>query len=108
MSEISTSVAPTESNPEITFRLKESVTDLQAKLLSRHPQMPTLLHTIHKTLRQYPEQVTVLSPEEINVIVEGLKVQTNTQFAVAATKSAGKSSKALGAKLANLLGDNYA
>jgi len=70
----------------ITFALQEKVAELSAALLSKHPTMPSLLQTIHKTLRQYPEQVTVLSPQELNVVVEGLKVQTMTVFAEKTTK----------------------
>jgi hypothetical protein len=100
-----------QTNPEtttvdtaaITFQLKEKVSELSEKLLARHPAMPTLLHAIHKTLRQYPEQVTLLEPDEIAKIVEGLKVQTNTQFAVTAVKSGGKGTKSLASKI-NALG----
>lgn len=38
--------------------------------------MPTLLREIHTTLLQQPENVTLLSEEEIKTIVNGLEVQT--------------------------------
>jgi len=63
------------------FELKEKVANLSSMLLSKHPQMPKLLREIHTTLRQYPES-------EICAIVNGLKVQTQTEFASTASKPA--------------------
>lgn len=72
------------------FELKEKVAQLSQALLSKHPQMPVLLREIHKTLSTYPENITLLSEEEIQQIVSGLKVQTQTEFASTVVKSAGK------------------
>lgn len=83
--ELSAKVTPDTGN---IFALKESVADLEAKLLEKHPLIPALLRTIHTQLRQDPELVTTLSEEEIGVIVNGLKVQTNTEIGVTASKSA--------------------
>ena len=49
-------------------QLSEKVSALSEAILSRHPTMPTLLREIHTTLRSYPEQVTLLSESEIQVI----------------------------------------
>lgn len=84
-------------------QLQEKVASLKTALLDKHPQMPILLREIHSTLKKYPEQVTVLSEEEVAVIVSGLMKQTGTEFAVAAQKGPGNKSavskiKALGSE----------
>lgn len=80
------------------FEIKMKVAELEQAILARHPSMPTLLQTIWKTLKEYPENVTLLEEEEIHKIVEGLKIQTGVQFAVEAVKS----SKGLKAKIDKL------
>lgn len=93
-----------------TLTLKSNIASLRQALLDRHPQMPNLLQQIHRTLREYPEQVTLLEEEEIHQIVEGLKVQTGIQFAQSTTK--GPANKSLVSKikaaqnLADLLQDS--
>jgi hypothetical protein len=82
------------------FALKEKVADLSQAILDKHPRMPTLLREIHTTIRQYPEQVTLLSEEEISTIVSGLQVQTNTAFAAAVSKPA--AAKSVTAKIKSL------
>jgi hypothetical protein len=52
--------------------------------------MPTLLREIHTTLRKQPENVTLLSEEEIKVIVNGLQKQTGVELVQAVTKAPGK------------------
>lgn len=81
-----------------TLEIKSKISELADAILARHPRMPTLLREIHTTLRQYPEQVSLLSEEEIAPIVSGLLVQTNTQFAQAALKSK-SSAKSVEAKI---------
>jgi hypothetical protein len=76
------------------FILKEKVASLQEALLSKHPRMPTLLQEIHKTLKQYPEQVTLLEEEEINIIVQGLEKQTGVELVQQTVKSAKSSATA--------------
>lgn len=74
------------------FELKEKVAQLQEQLLSQHPQLPVLLRTIHKQLREDHELVTTLDDEEIGIIVSGLKRQTNTEITTTVVKSASKKS----------------
>lgn len=78
-------------------QLKQKVAELSTMILDKHPKMPTLLREIHTTIRQYPEQVTLLDEQDINIIVSGLAVQTNTSFATTSTKPAAL--KSLAAKL---------
>ena len=71
-------------------QIKENIQTLQAQLLASNPQMPTLLRTIHTTLRKDPAIVTVLSEEEIGIVVRGLMNQTQTTIASSIVKSGGK------------------
>jgi len=80
----------------LTEQLKCNISELQESLLAQHPQMPTLLHTIWKALKENPDQVTLLEEEEIQIIVNGLKKQTSTEIAVAALKSSKKGTSKIG------------
>jgi len=70
--------------------LQMKLAELSQALINRSPALPGILQTIHSTLKQQPENVTLLSEDEIQVIVEGLKQQTQTQFAISSTKGSGK------------------
>lgn len=75
-------------------QLKEKVLDLQTKLLEANPTMPILLREIHQHLKQDEELVTLLSEEEIGIIVNGLKKKTATVIlSTVAKKGTGKSLK---------------
>lgn len=98
-------VMPSAGAPDnpIGFQLTQKVSELKSAILSRHPTMPTLLQDIHRTLKQYPECVTLMSPEEIATVVNGLENQTQTFLAQSiAAKSKGGGSKSLASKIANL------
>lgn len=88
------------TEPSTAFTLKEKCAELQNLLLSKHPRMPVLLREIHTALRQQPENVTLLSEEDIAIVVNGLKVQTGVEFAAAVAKGAGQ--KSLAKKIATL------
>lgn len=90
---------------QTAYLLGEKVAELSAALLARHPKMPILLREIHTTLSKYPEQVTLMSEEDIHAVVEGLKVQTGVEFAATATKSSG--TKSLTAKISKLGADAF-
>jgi hypothetical protein len=90
------------------FELKSKIADLSSAILERHPRMPTLLREIHQTLKQYPENVTLLSEEDIGVIVQGLEKQTNVFLSQTVTGAKGKSgNKSLATKIANLGDDAF-
>lgn len=74
-------------------QITEKILQLQSQLLSQHPQLPKLLSEIHQTLKENPDCVTLLSDEEVGVIVNGLKKQTATEIATTALKSKTKSIK---------------
>lgn len=75
------------------FELKEKVAQLEQALLNSHPQLPVLLRTIHTTLRNDPDNVTILSEEEVGVIVAGLKKQTMTEITTSTVKAASNTKK---------------
>ena len=83
------------------IELQQKVSELSAFILSKHPKMPTLLREIHTALRAQPENVTLMSEEEIAIIVSGLKVQTGVEFASAVTKK-GTAQNSLVAKIKTL------
>jgi len=87
------------------FELKEKCAELSNLLLAKHPRMPVLLREIHTALRQQPENVTLLSEEDISIIVNGLKVQTGVEFAKSAT--AGPGAKSAVAKIKSLGADAF-
>lgn len=66
--------------------ISSKMLSLKTALLEKHPQMPVLLREIHKYLKEDPSVVTLLSPEEIATIVNGLENQTNTFIAASMTK----------------------
>ena len=68
-------------------QLQEKVLALDAAIKDRHPTMPTLLQEIWRTLKAQPENVTLMTEEEIGIIVSGLQVQTNTSLAQTIAKS---------------------
>jgi hypothetical protein len=87
-------------------QLRSKVLELSEAILHKHPTLPTLLREIHSTLQKYPENVTLLPEEDIQVLVRGLEIQTNTYLAdsVVSKKS---SSKSLSSKLAGLGDDAF-
>lgn len=91
--------------PTVPFELQEKIQALQSALLDRHPAMPTLLREIHTALRKQPENVVILSEEDIGIIVRGLEVQTNTFLAETVTKSSKSTSSV--AKIKSLGADAF-
>lgn len=75
--------------------ISSKISELQSQLLANHPQMPLLLREIHSTLKNNPAVVTLLSEDEIRVIVNGLQKQTNTYLVQSITSSKGSKTKAL-------------
>jgi ribosomal protein L6P/L9E len=72
------------------------ISELDESLKLSTPNMPTLLREIHQTLKQDPENVTLLTPEEVAIIISGLSKQTSTQITTSILSGAkGKSLKKL-------------
>jgi hypothetical protein len=87
---------------EVGFEVKEKLARLRDALITNHPSMPVLLRDIHDTSRR-DESITLLSEEEINVIVSGLKRQTAAEIVMASMSKKGKSKEAK-----KPIGDSYA
>ena len=85
-------------------QLQEKVLALDSAIKDRLPTMPTLLQEIWRTLKAQPENVTLMTEEEIGVIVSGLQVQTNTSLAQTMTKSSksAAATKSVSAKINQL------
>ena len=62
--------------PHESMSLK--IAELGASVQAKLPNMPTILRDIHTILKNDHELVSVLSPEQIGVIVSGLSLQTQT------------------------------
>lgn len=77
-----------------TEQLQSKVLEVQEALLAAHPKLPILLAEIHKTLKADPATVTLLTEDEIGILVSGLEAQTKVQI-MATMTSASKSGKAL-------------
>lgn len=67
--------------------LQIKVSELQNALLTLHPTMPVLLREIHNHLKKDPEIVTLMTEDEIGVVVNGLKRQTTTEIVTSISKS---------------------
>ena len=64
----------------IPIDLENKILDLQEAVIKRLPQMPMLLQDIWTALKQQPENVTLLEEDQIQKIVAGLEIQTNTKL----------------------------
>ncbi|MCA3035490.1 MAG: hypothetical protein ING33_09870 [Rhodocyclaceae bacterium] len=76
---------------------KISIAGLQEKLLASSPEIPLAIREIHTIFSSDPEVVTLLAPQEIGVIVSGLKKYMNVTLVekVMKTKTSPKGGKAL-------------
>ena len=79
--------------------IKMKIAELQESILAANPRMPMLLREIHGILKTDPDNVTLLSEEDIGVIVSGLKKQTQTEIVA---KTLNKKSKLKDTQLADL------
>lgn len=70
----------------IDTNLQMKISSLQNAILSAHPTMPILLREIHTILKNDPSNVTLLSEEDIAILVSGLKQQTKTEITQASMK----------------------
>lgn len=80
---------------QLNLDIKAKLDELSAALLSSHPQIPTLLRDIRDTLKSFPEQVTLMTEDEINICVRGLEKQTNSYVAAAVVKPSAAKKAAL-------------
>lgn len=76
----------------------EKLAALEAALTGKHPEISTLLKSIHQHLLKHPEVTSVLPPEQIGVYIRGLKDLAQVQITTTAPKKpkvAGMSAKEL-------------
>jgi len=71
-------------------QLREQIAQLQSALTTANPGMPTMLRTIHRALAGDKAIVTLLTPDEVGILVSSLMKQTNTIIAADIVKSKGK------------------
>lgn len=77
-------------NSDVGFILN-NIESLRIAIHDVHPTMPQLLQTIWKQLKDNPDCVTILKPEQIAVIVQGAEIQTNIKISEGISKpKAGK------------------
>lgn len=81
--------------------VSDKITELEQMLLANHPKMPTLLHEIWLTLKQYPECVVLLSEDQVEKVVAGLEKQVDTDLASISLQTATKGKKGSGKDLTN-------
>ena len=77
------------------MQIQEKIQSLSDSISSAHPQMPNLLREIRTTLKNDPALVSLISEDEIQIIVLGLGKQTDTIIATAISKPSGAKAKAL-------------
>jgi hypothetical protein len=80
---------------QLNLEIKSKLDALSEALLNAHPQIPTLLRDIRNTLKSFPEQATLMTEDEINIVVRGLEKQTNSYVAAATVKPSASKKAAL-------------
>ena len=73
-------------------QLHEKVLNLQNQILANDPTLPVLLRTIHQQLKADPAMVTILSDEEVGIVVTGLMKHTKVEITAAVVGAAKKKS----------------
>lgn len=76
-------------------RILNNIESLRIAIHEVHPQMPVLLSTIWKQLKDTPDCVTILKPEQIAVIVQGAERVANVKIAEGISKPRASKKKAL-------------
>ena len=71
-------------------QIHDKILEIEEALLNNNPGLPLMLRTIHTAIREDHETVTILSEEEISILVRGLMKQTMTQIAAEATAKGAK------------------
>ena len=66
--------------------IQMQIAELEQCILAAHPRLPVLLKDIHGILKADPTNVTLLTEDEIGILVSGLKRQTATEIMASAAK----------------------
>lgn len=75
------------------FEFREKMLALQSAVLSKHPQMPTLLREVHTALKKQPENVTLLDEDGVAAIFQALERQTGVFLADSVAKDSKSTTK---------------
>lgn len=94
MQEIAKDGVVINKNSDIGFILN-NIESLRIAIHEVHPTMPQLLQTIWKQLKDNPDCVTILKPEQIAVIVQGAEIQTNIKISEGISKPKASKKKVL-------------
>lgn len=94
MQEIAKDGVVINKNSDIGFILN-NIESLRIAIHEVHPTMPQLLQTIWKQLKDNPDCVTILKPEQIAVIVQGVEIQTNIKISEGISKPKASKKKVL-------------
>lgn len=78
---------------ELEFKLKEKMAALESALLNAHPLLPNLIREILKVVKSYPEQVTIMTSEELNSLFKGLETVHKIKLQEAVTTKKSTSAK---------------
>lgn len=77
-------------NSKIDFRIQEKLIELQNHFDDNHPEMRTALKAIHVIINKDPEQATLLTDEELSVIVRAQASISKTEISTKQLKKAPK------------------
>lgn len=88
-------VSISANNDSDIGRILNNIESLRIAIHEVHPNMPQLLSTIWKQLKDTPDCVTILKPEEIAVIVQGAEIHANVKISEGITKPRVSKKKAL-------------
>lgn len=80
---------------QLNLDIKTKLDELEQLLLTNHPTMATALRDLHKVLKAQPDIVTLMSEEEIAIVVKGLTQQTNSKLVESTLKPSATKKKAL-------------
>lgn len=69
------------------FQIQEKLADLEERLVANTDNIAELLRDIHRSLKNDPDVVTILTEAECSTLVRGLLKQTTTVIATKALKS---------------------
>lgn len=94
LAKTSQTAIPTTNDSDIG-RILNNIESLRIAIHDVHPTMPQLLQTIWKQLKDNPDCVTILKPEQIAVIVQGAEIQTNIKISEGISKPRASKKKAL-------------
>jgi len=89
---VPTNPAPADNNSVLDTDLRMKLAELEEQINAAHPMLDALLIQIHKQLKADPAVVTLMTEEEIGVLVKGLMTKTDVVIAETAAK---KNKKAL-------------